>query len=140
MHSSSCNWHVTSRGTKLHSWVSFNLVCIVMWKTYYSPYKILWRWVKPSPKSLDVTIGFLNNIKKSVGRHRHYRKISCKYHTIPSMAYTPKDDPMQIDNTQFKPFTKQENWWWCVSKLWLYYGKLGHMAINCPKKQIQLIA
>jgi hypothetical protein len=46
--------------------------------------------------------------RKMLGDIATTKKNSCKYHTIPSMASTTKDDPMQIDNTRFKPLTKQE--------------------------------
>jgi hypothetical protein len=57
----------------------------------------------------------------------------------PSITSTSKDDPMQIDQTQFKPFMehdKQQH----VNKLCMYYGKPGHIATNWPKKQLSHIA
>jgi hypothetical protein len=54
----------------------------------------------------------------------------------PSITSTSKDDPMQIDQTQFKPLMEQQKQWWCVDKLCMHYGEPGHIATNCPKKQL----
>jgi hypothetical protein len=53
------------------------------------------------------------------------------------MVFTPNDHPMQIVKTQFKPLTKQEKQCWHVNNLRLYFGELGHIVGDCPKKPIQ---
>jgi hypothetical protein len=41
---------------------------------------------------------------------------------------------MQIDKTIFKPFMEQKKQHQRTNNLCLYYGKLGHVARECPKK------
>jgi hypothetical protein len=53
--------------------------------------------------------------------------------TQPS-ATLPKEDPMQIDRTRFKPLMKQEKQRQHTNNLCLYCGKLGRVACKCPKK------
>jgi hypothetical protein len=56
--------------------------------------------------------------------------------TMPSLSTTTtsKDDPMQIDQTRFKPFMEQEKWWRHVNKLCMNCGEPGHTTTNCPNK------
>ncbi len=51
-----------------------------------------------------------------------------------SSATSPKDDPMQIDETRFKLFMEQKKQRWHTNNICLYCGKLGHVAHECPKK------
>jgi phosphopantothenoylcysteine synthetase/decarboxylase len=44
---------------------------------------------------------------------------------------------MQINKTQFKPFTEQEKQHRHVNNLSLYCGKLGHIVGACPNKHVQ---
>jgi len=53
-----------------------------------------------------------------------------------SITSTSKDDPMQIDQTWFKPFMEQEKQWRCVDKQCMHYGEPSHIATNYPKKQL----
>jgi hypothetical protein len=46
---------------------------------------------------------------------------------------SPKDNPMQIDKTRFKPFTKQEKHQ-RINNLCLYCEELSHVVHECPKK------
>jgi hypothetical protein len=48
---------------------------------------------------------------------------------------TAKDNPMQIDETRFKPLTKREKQWQHKNNICLYYGGPSHVALECPKKQ-----
>ncbi len=45
-----------------------------------------------------------------------------------------KNDPMQIDETIFKPLTEQKKQQRYTHNLCLYYGKPSHVARECPKK------
>jgi hypothetical protein len=56
------------------------------------------------------------------------------------MVSALNDDPMQIDKTQFKPFTKQEKQNQRLNNLYLYYGELGHIMGAYPKKHVQHVA
>ncbi len=56
------------------------------------------------------------------------------------MVSAPNDNPMQIDKTQFKPFTKQEIQSQRLNNFCLYYGELGHITGAYPKKHIQHVA
>jgi hypothetical protein len=53
--------------------------------------------------------------------------------SFPSTS-TSNDDPMQIDQTKFKPLMEQEKQWQRVNKLCMYCEKLGHITTNYPKK------
>jgi hypothetical protein len=50
------------------------------------------------------------------------------------LATLPKDNPMNIDNTRFKPFMKQEKQCQRTNNLYLYRGKPNHVVRECPKK------
>jgi hypothetical protein len=50
------------------------------------------------------------------------------------LATSPKDDPMQINKTRFKPFMEQEKQSQCTNNLCLYCEELGHVVCECPKK------
>jgi hypothetical protein len=43
---------------------------------------------------------------------------------------------MQIDETQFKPLTKQKKQQQCVNKQCMYCGEPCHITTNYPKKQL----
>jgi hypothetical protein len=53
------------------------------------------------------------------------------------MVFTPNEDPMKIDKTQFKPFIKQEKQRQHVNNICLYCGKLSHTFGACPNKCVQ---
>jgi hypothetical protein len=46
----------------------------------------------------------------------------------------PKDNPMQINKTRFKPFTEQEKQHQRTNNLCLYCEEPGHVVHECPKK------
>jgi hypothetical protein len=46
----------------------------------------------------------------------------------------PKEDPVHIDKTRFKPFMKQEKQHQQINNLCLYCGKPSHVVCECPKK------
>jgi len=50
------------------------------------------------------------------------------------MATSPKENPMHIDKTKFKPIMEQEKQSWHTNNLGLYCGKLIHVIRECPKK------
>ncbi len=56
------------------------------------------------------------------------------------MVPTPKDNPMQIDKSRFKPFTKHEKQCWFVNNFYLYCGEPSHIASVYPNKRVQHVA
>jgi hypothetical protein len=49
-----------------------------------------------------------------------------------SLATSPKDDPMQIDKTRFKPLTKQKKQF-SIQPIFVYTVEI-HVVHECPKK------
>ncbi len=56
------------------------------------------------------------------------------------MVFAHNDNPMQIEKTWFKPFTKHEKQCWCVNNLCLYCGELRHIIGGCQNKRFQYVA
>jgi hypothetical protein len=53
------------------------------------------------------------------------------------MSSTPKDDPMQINKTQFKPFKKYEKQHQYINNICLYCKYPSRVAQDCLKKHGQ---
>jgi hypothetical protein len=73
----------------------------------------------------DVTINFWMMLRELLGTITH--------HIILLMAFTPKDDRMQIDKMWLKTFMEQEKQRRRVDKLCLYYGKPSHIVSRARK-------
>ncbi len=127
---------MTFHGTRLRSWTNFSLDSVEMWRTLCWPCLIPQPWVKQSHKLCIVIINFLNVNNKSVANRRQHWSNShhpcCKH-----MVSAPKDDPMQINETWFKPFIEHEKKHQHLNNLCLYYGEPSHIISVCLNKCVQ---
>ncbi len=72
--------------------------------------------------------------RSATNPHQKHKGIFSPTISIKPLVTLPKDDPMHIDKTRFKPLMEQEKQCQHTNNLCLYCGKQDDVIRECPKK------